>query len=110
MKFRSKLVWCVRSPIAAFPKENKDRKWISGKDSAAAEHQSSIIGQMKTEQPSKRQTNKQLVRINGEKNIICSSRYLTSVSFTGDSRKKIFDYPLILKFTPLLYVIFSGLF
>ena len=67
MKFRSKLVWCVRSPIAASPKENKDRKWISGKDSAAAEHQSSIIGQMKTEQPNKRQTNKQLVRINREK-------------------------------------------
>ena len=64
MKFRSKLVWCVRSPIAASPKENKDRKWISGKDSAAAEHQSSIIGQMKTEQPNKRQNNKQLVRIN----------------------------------------------
>ena len=67
MKFRSKLVWCVRSPIAASPKENKDRKWISGKDSAAAEHQSSIIGQMKTEQPNKRQTNKQLLRINREK-------------------------------------------
>ena len=65
MKFRSKLVWCVRSPIAASPKENKDRKWISGKDSAAAEHQSSIIGQMKTEQPNKRQT-KQLVGINRE--------------------------------------------
>ena len=69
MKFRSKLVWCVRSPIAAFPKENKDRKWISGKDSAAAEHQSSIIGQMKTEQPNKTQTKKQLVRINGEKTL-----------------------------------------
>ena len=55
-------MWCVRSPIAASPKENKDRKWISGKDSAAAEHQSSIIGQMKTEQPNKRQT-KQLVLI-----------------------------------------------
>ena len=44
-------------PIVSSPKENKDRKWISGKDSAA-EHQSSIIGHLKTKQPNKRQQNR----------------------------------------------------
>ena len=35
------------------PKENKDRKWISGKDSA--EHHSSIIGHLKMKHPNKGQ-------------------------------------------------------